>query len=159
MSAVLDDPAPILRDMRNEDVPEVAAIENETYAFPWSQGIFLDCLCASYLCRVLERDNLIAGYAIMAIGPEEAHILNLCVRSSLRRRGYGQLLLQQLLEQACDAEAQFVFLEVRPSNRAAVCLYEDAGFTRIGSRKSYYRSVGGREDAVVLALELANSES
>ncbi len=158
MSAVLDDPAPVLRDMCNEDVPEVAAIENETYAFPWSQGIFLDCLRARYQCRVLVRDGLIAGYGIMAIGPEEAHILNICVRSSLRRRGYGELLLQKLLEQARDAEAQFVFLEVRPSNRAAICMYEDAGFTRIGARKAYYRSAGGREDAVVLALEIASSE-
>ncbi len=158
MSAVLNYPAPILRDMCNQDVPEVAAIENETYAFPWSQGIFLDCLRARYLCRVLVRDDLVAGYCIMAIGPEEAHILNLCVRSSLRRRGYGQLLLQKLLERARHAEVEFVFLEVRPSNRAAICLYEDAGFTRIGSRKAYYRSVGGREDAIVLALELAHSE-
>ena len=158
MSAVLDDPAPILRDMCGEDVPEVAAIENETYAFPWSQGIFLDCLRARYRCRVLMRDDLVAGYSILAIGPEEAHILNLCVRSSLRRRGYGQVLLHKLLEQAHDAEVQFVFLEVRPSNRAAMRLYEDAGFTRIGSRKAYYRSVGGREDAIVLALELASSE-
>ncbi len=155
MIAVVESLLPHVREMQAADVPEIAAIENETYAFPWGQGIFLDCLRASYYCQVLVRDDLIAGYCIMAVGVEEAHILNLCIRSSLRRLGYGRLLLNELMHYAHDIDAEYVFLEVRPSNEAALCLYENIGFVRIGTRKAYYRSAGGRENAIVLALEMA----
>ena len=58
---------------------------------------------------------------------------------------------------ANDYAARSILLEVRPSNEAARALYAAAGFTEIGIRKGYYPDGGGREDAVVLQLELARS--
>ncbi|MDH3872470.1 MAG: ribosomal-protein-alanine N-acetyltransferase, partial [Gammaproteobacteria bacterium] len=50
--------------------------------------------------------------------------------------------------------AEVVFLEVRPSNRAALALYGKNGFNELGVRKDYYPTEGGREDALILARVL-----
>ena len=51
------------------------------------------------------------------------------------------------------------FLEVRPSNTAAIRLYLSMGFAQVGVRRGYYQAVGGREDAAVLRLSLADARS
>ena len=90
----------------------------------------------------------------MSTGAGEAHILNLCVRETMRGRGIGRTLLRQLLDLAVEAGVEDVFLEVRPSNLAAIRLYQSLGFVQVGVRKGYYQAAGGREDATVLRLDL-----
>ncbi|HET7757625.1 MAG TPA: ribosomal protein S18-alanine N-acetyltransferase [Steroidobacteraceae bacterium] len=148
------DPEPGLRQMRDGDVPAVVAIERCSYQFPWSEGIFRDCLRVGYTCRVATVGTQIAGYGVMSIGAGEAHILNVCVAGSYRCRGLGRRLLALLIERATAAGMSEVFLEVRPSNTAAIRLYLALGFQRVGTRRGYYQAVGGREDAAVLKLEL-----
>jgi ribosomal-protein-alanine N-acetyltransferase len=153
-----DNPA-VVREMQVDDLDRIVEIEAETYSFPWTSGIFSDCLRVGYCCRVVEAGATIAGYGIMSVGTGDAHILNLCIADGFRRRGLGRMMLQELLEQvACDGESQ-VFLEVRPSNENAMRLYLSSGFRRIGIRKAYYRAHSGREDAVVLALRVADRQS
>ena len=94
---------------------------------------------------------------IMSMAAAEAHILNLCVHPELRQLGYGRRLLNALLFRAQDAAVKQVFLEVRPSNYAAIELYESAEFEQIGVRPAYYQASTGRENAVVLSLTLASS--
>ena len=140
--------------MRDADVPEVIGIERASYQFPWTEGIFHDCLRVSYVCRVAIHEELIVGYAVMSVGAGEAHILNLCVREDARRAGVGRQLIRYLLDQAQDAGMLEAFLEVRPSNAIATALYESLGFAQIGTRRGYYQAVGGREDAAVLRVRL-----
>jgi len=80
----------IVRPMSDADVTEVIGIERASYQFPWTEGIFHDCLRVSYLCRVAVQGQRIVGYAVMSVGAGEAHILNLCVREDRRRTGVGQ---------------------------------------------------------------------
>jgi ribosomal-protein-alanine N-acetyltransferase len=54
--------------------------------------------------------------------------------------------------------AERVFLEVRPSNPRAIALYHDLGFNEIGRRPGYYPAANGREDALVMAIELLPDE-
>ncbi len=143
-----------IRPMTEADVPEVFAVERASYQFPWSEGIFRDCLRVGYLCRVLEAADGVGGYGIMSMGAGEAHILNLCVRADLRGLGLGRRLLSWLLDQAREAGQGWAFLEVRPSNRPAIQLYESLGFEPVGLRRGYYQAVGGREDALVYRLDL-----
>jgi [ribosomal protein S18]-alanine N-acetyltransferase len=142
------------RKMVETDVPDVIALERAAYLFPWSEGIFRDCLRVGYLCRVLEAPDGICGYGILSMGAGEAHILNICVRADLRGLGVGRRLLAWLLDQARIAGQGWAFLEVRPSNRPAIQLYESLGFEAVGLRRGYYQAVGGREDAVVYRLDL-----
>ena len=142
------------RAMTPGDVPAVAAVERTSYAFPWSEGIFRDCLRVGYLCRVADLDGEIVAYGIVAMGAGEAHILNLCVRADLRGRNVGRQMLMLLLERSRQAGMTDTFLEVRPSNLHAIALYQSVGFVQVGLRKGYYQAEGGREDALVLKLGL-----
>ncbi len=139
-----------IRPMHELDVPVVVAIERSAYQFPWSEGIFRDCLRVGYVCRVVESGSDIAGYGIMSIGAGEAHVLNVCVREEYRRRGLARRVLLYLLERARGAGMYEAFLEVRPSNLTATRLYHSLGFQQVGIRRGYYQATHGREDAVVL---------
>lgn len=143
--------APLIREMRQADVPRVSAIEREAYEFPWSPGIFRDCLLAGYISLVTEDRGEVIGYAIVSVAAGEAHLLNLCVALAHRRGGHGRRLLATVLERVGEAGAERIHLEVRPSNDAAIALYLGTGFERIGVRRRYYRASSGNEDAVLLA--------
>ncbi len=142
------------RPMSLADVPAVAEVERASYAFPWTEGVFRDCVRVGYFCRVIEAAGSVGGYGIMSCGAGEAHILNICVRSDLRSGGVGGALMMYLLDRARELHMQDVFLEVRPSNTVAIRLYEHLGFVRVGLRKGYYQATGGREDALVYKLML-----
>ena len=146
-----------IRPMTGTDVASVAALELDSYAFPWSEGIFRDSLRVGYLCSVMELGVVLAGYGVLATGAGEAHLLNLCVREQFRNRGLGSRLLQHLLQQSRDADAHVIFLETRASNQAAARLYEAHRFVQIGVRRGYYQAVGGREDAIVMRRALGDS--
>jgi [ribosomal protein S18]-alanine N-acetyltransferase len=150
--------AALVREMQPEDVAAVAALEMASYAFPWSEGIFRDCLRAGYYCCVADSGRECIGYGVLSSGAGEAHVLNLCVAERFRRRGVGSCLLQQLTEAAVRLGAREIFLEVRPSNTVAIRLYRARGFAQIGIRKGYYQAVGGREDAVVLRRQLGTPQ-
>lgn len=143
-----------LRTMLHDDVAQVADIERRSYEFPWSHGVFRDCLLAGYHCIVIEREDRAVGYSILSIAAGEAHILNLCVDPKFRQLGYGEGLLEEILERAENAEVREVFLEVRPSNSKAIALYNKKGFRQVASRPAYYQAREGREDAAVLAKRL-----
>ncbi len=139
--------------MRPEDLPAVSALEILSYEFPWSSGVFGDCLKVGHSCWVLCVDQAIAGYGILSTGAGEAHLLNLCVGPDYRSRGLGRHLLGRLLDVARWNRVERVFLEVRPSNLLAKALYESVGFKQIGVRPRYYPARNGREDAIVMMLE------
>jgi len=156
---VSETPQILIRDMGFDDVATVAQLERRSYAFPWSDAIFRDCLRAGYYCCVVQLDHIVMGYAIMSSGAGEAHVLNLCVAQDYRCRGIGAQLLAHLLEFARGLGVGEVFLEVRPSNTVAIRLYQSQGFTQIGMRRGYYQAADGREDAVVLRRTLGKGRS
>lgn len=140
--------------MTLQDLDAVFGIEQRAYQFPWSRGIFVDCLRIPYVCELLEERGAVVGYAIMSLGGDEAHLLNLCLDEPARGRGLATMMLDHLILKAMREGVRVLYLEVRPSNAAALALYARAGFARIGVRKSYYRAEDGREDALVLARSL-----
>jgi ribosomal-protein-alanine N-acetyltransferase len=144
-----------LRRMRREDLPFVLDIEGKNYNFPWTEGIFIDCLkSSSYSCWICEELDVIVGFSIVSMAVGEAHIMNICVDPDVQKQGVGGRLLENMIELA-RKKADSIFLEVRPSNKIAVSLYKKRGFNEIGVRKNYYPAVNGRrEDAVMLALDL-----
>ena len=157
MSAVCAIDAPCdasLRPMREADLDAVMRIEARAYPFPWTPGIFRDCLRAGYPMWVQENAGAIVGYGVLSIAADEAHLLNLCTAPGHEGRGLARRMLQALLRVARGGGAQRVFLEVRPSNPRAIELYDRSGFNEIGRRPRYYPAKNGREDALVMAIEL-----
>jgi ribosomal-protein-alanine N-acetyltransferase len=147
--------APVfLRTMSHEDLSLVSDIERRSYEFPWSHGVFRDCLLAGYQCVVLERDSDVAGYSVLSIAAGEAHILNICVDPEFRSMGYGERLLDEVLFRTRTTSVLEIFLEVRPSNINALGLYKKKGFHKVSKRPAYYQAEDGREDADVLVKKL-----
>ncbi len=154
MSAVINYPGENYRLMTEHDLRAVLEIEQRSYKFPWSEGIFHDCMRFGYSSWVTEVEDRLVAYAVMSIAVQECHILNLCVDPDLQGHGIGRRFLQELLLIAKTRKADTVFLEVRPSNVAALSLYFSEGFNEIGTRRDYYPANVGREDAVILAKSL-----
>ena len=154
MSAVLKDQVADFRPMLDADVAEIMAIEESAYTHPWTPVLFGDCLSTGYSCWVLQLDGAVIAYGIMSIGAGECHVLNLCVKPEMQNNGYGSAMLEHLLDIARGHHADTAFLEVRPSNRSAIRLYEKAGFNEVGMRSNYYPAGDGREDAIILARSL-----
>ena len=154
MITPLAEPLTTVREMNHDDLAMVSDIERRSYEFPWSHGVFRDCLLAGYQCLVLIRGDRVAGYAILSVAAGEAHILNLCVDPEFRSLGYGEQMLDELLYRARSASVREIFLEVRPSNETAIALYRKKGFHQVAARPEYYQANAGREDAAVLAKKL-----
>lgn len=144
-----------LEPMHAEHLPAVLEIEQRAYPFPWTDGIFRDCLRAGYSGWVVTSPaNEVLAYAFMSMALNEAHILNLCVEPACQRQGLGRFLLAHLRQVARAAGMELMLLEVRKSNSAAIALYLNHGFRKLGARKGYYPADGGTEDAWLLGCEL-----
>ena len=147
-------PPAVIREMNHDDLGMVSDIERRSYEFPWSHGVFRDCLLAGYQCLALIREDRVAGYTVLSVAAGEAHILNLCTDPDFRSLGYGERLLDEVLYRARSTSVREIFLEVRPSNETALALYRKKGFHQIAARPAYYQANEGREDAAVLAKKL-----
>jgi ribosomal-protein-alanine N-acetyltransferase len=140
--------------MQDDDLGWVALQDARLYPFPWSAGNFSDSMRSGYGCWTMRDGTEKVGYAVLMMVLDEAHILNISVLADRQRQGLGRRLLDHLAEVARQAGARQMFLEVRPSNTAALALYARAGFETIGRRKGYYPAAVGREDALVMRSRL-----
>ncbi len=143
------------RPMRSSDLRAILEIEQQVYNFPWSDKTFRDCLSVGYLCWVCERIDQVVAYGILSIGAGEAHVMNICVSPHVQRQGYGVAMMNKLIEVAKENRTQSLLLEVRPTNFSALNMYQKMGFNEIGVRKAYYPAPNGREDALMLGIELS----
>jgi len=146
-----------LAPMTRADLPAVLAIENASFAIPWPLDAFaaeLDTGCGT--CVVARSADAasaaIAGYICYWILEGELVINNIAVAAAHRRRGLGARLLAHAFDAARAAACHAAWLEVRPSNVAALALYERYGFSTVSRRRAYYSD--NREDALVMRAPL-----
>ena len=143
----------VIRRMKPEDVDEVAAIEQATFARPWSRESFRQEMernkAARYLVAV--REGKIIGYAGAWIILDESHITNIAVTEAERGKGIGRRLTEALMQYISNLGAAYATLEVRVSNERAQHLYKSLGFVSVGKRKRYYEDNG--EDAYLMVCE------
>lgn len=149
---------PLIRPLFPEDLVDVIRIEKECYPYPWTAGIFRECLRVGYACFGLQLGDDFAGYSISNWAVGECHLLNLCIDSRFQKQGYGKTMLEHCIGHAVSLDCHVMFLEVRPSNVDAAQLYLKRGFEEVGSRPAYYQAEDGREDALVMRLDLASQK-
>lgn len=142
------------RPMQLADLDAIMAIEPTIYPYPWSRGNFSDSLDAGYSGWVYEEQGRIIGYAMLMLVLDEAHLLNISIAKSHQGRGLGRALLEYMMQVARGHGAANMFLEVRPSNLAAIRLYESTGFNEMAVRRGYYPAADGREDALLMGMAL-----
>ena len=157
MSAVIEDSGEGIRRMSEHDLDEIMDIETATYDYPWTRGIFQDCLRVGYDGWVIQFDGEIKAYGVLSKGGGEAHVLSLVVAPAMRRQGLGRILLEHMISHCRARKISDLFLEVRPSNPAAIKLYQSMGFNEVGLRADYYPAANGREDALVMTLTLLDA--
>lgn len=141
----------MIEKMRAADLDEVMAIEEECFSFPWTREAFRleieENVCARYI--VLREEGRIVAYAGMWLGFDgEAHVTNVAVRKEARRQGYGEAIMNALMQRAADCGMVWMSLECRRSNQAAQNLYHKLNFIDVGYRKRYYED--NQEDALVM---------
>lgn len=147
-----------LEPMLADDLPAIHSIEVAANQFPWSLKNFEDSLQAGYQGFVVRENQQIMAYALVQHVLDEAHLLNICVRSDRQGRGLGRQLLDTVIDAVSLRGSNLMVLEVRRSNRRAQELYLSAGFNEMAIRRGYYPAVQGREDAVLMGIALFNSE-
>lgn len=139
----------IIKKMTSSHIEEIAKLEKECFATPWSEeGLRSELnnnLARFFVAFSGER---VAGYIGSHNVLGEVYITNVAVFSEFRRNGVGKALVNFLVEQMKTENAEFVTLEVRKSNSNAISLYEKCGFEKVGERKDFYEKP--REDAVLM---------
>ena len=144
----------LLRRLSDTDLDRIMEIELAAYPYPWTRGIFVDCIRVGYDCWGLQAGDELIGYCIQNHAAGENHLLNLCIAPEWQKQGHGRLLLGHAMRLARMQNCYCVLLEVRPSNPAGIRLYKKNGFVIVGERPDYYRSSKGRESAIVMRLDL-----
>ncbi len=132
---------------------EILAIETLSFGSPWSSAAFEGEFSQPHSFTygvVSTTDHKLLGYIVFWLVEDEVHILNLAVHPAFRREGLANALLTHLVDLSQKAMCRMVFLEVRPSNRPALGLYESFGFVRVGIRPNYYTDT--KEDALLYTL-------
>ena len=147
--------AATLAPMTPDDLDAVMAIEQTVYSHPWSRGNFRDSLNPLFDAQCLWLNGELLGYFLTMRGFEEMHLLNITVAPAHQGQGWGHMMLDALSLLSRHAGAQWLWLEVRQSNRRALQVYERYGFKQISIRKDYYPAGRQqREHAVVMSLKL-----
>jgi len=137
-----------IRPLTYADLPAVVAIERRSFPAPWSLAMFvLELSKPGGVCLVATEGGDVTGYAICSRYDAVWHLMDIAVDGRRRRRGVGSALLGALLDGLPGPDEQ-VTLEVRPSNDAALRLYERFGFKAAGVRRRYYQDNG--EDALIM---------
>lgn len=143
-----------LQPMDRSHLAAVADIERACFSHPWSESMLAEALyddAASFIVAVGEQ-GAVLGYAGLHVVLDEGYIDNVAVAPPYRRMGVADALLSAFVRFG-EAHLAFLTLEVRPSNTAAIALYEKRGFVQAGRRKGYYTDP--REDALLLTRTFA----
>ncbi len=137
-----------IRLLAHADLPEVIAIERRAFTAPWSLAMFgLELSKPSGICLAALRGQRLVGYLVCSRYDGVWHLMNIAVEPEYRRTGIATALLTALFARA-DGPGEKYTLEVRPSNLAAVAIYERLGFRPGGRRRRYYHD--NREDALIM---------
>ncbi|WP_275046271.1 ribosomal protein S18-alanine N-acetyltransferase [Idiomarina aquatica] len=125
------------------------AIEQRAHRRPWSEKVFMASVGTGYRWRQLTLHQQAVGFTVCQQVVDELTLHNIAVAPDYQGRGFGRLLLNDVLDHAAR-HGLIVFLEVRVSNHAAIHLYTQSGFETVGRRPNYYANNDGREDGLVM---------
>lgn len=137
-----------IRPIQRFDVDAVYAIEERSFPYPFTREIFEAIIGRQPFHGLIAEDGVVVGYIIFSIVVDESELLTMAVDDSHRRKGTARGLIDSMFDFGQKAGVKNFYLEVRPSNEAAIKLYSSSGFNKVGMRKGYYKD--NNEDAIVM---------
>ena len=142
----------IIENMNASHVAQIAELEKICFSDPWSEKSIASELHneLAFWLVAMEEDR-VAGYIGSQTVMDETDMMNVAVHPDFRRMGFGEALVNELIEKLKSMGSRCLTLEVRASNAPAITLYGKLGFSEIGRRRNYYRNP--REDALILRKE------
>ena len=146
--------------MTADHLEELEKLERICFSRPWSRKMLAEELenqCAAFLVAEDSVSGRVLGYAGLMVVADEGYITNVAVFPGYRRQGIAAQILQVFLQFAAANHLAFLTLEVRPSNAAAIALYQGFGFEEVGRRKNYYDLP--KEDALILTKYFETGEA
>ena len=146
--------------MTADQLEELEKLERICFSRPWSRKMLAEELenqCAAFLVAEDSVSGRVLGYAGLMVVADEGYITNVAVFPEYRRQGIAAQILQVFLQFAAANHLAFLTLEVRPSNAAAIALYQGFGFEEVGRRKNYYDLP--KEDALILTKYFETGEA
>ena len=146
--------------MTADHLEELEKLERICFSRPWSRKMLAEELenqCAAFLVAEDSVSGRVLGYAGLMVVADEGYITNVAVFPEYRRQDIAAQILQVFLQFAAANRLAFLTLEVRPSNAAAIALYQGFGFEEVGRRKNYYDLP--KEDALILTKYFETGEA
>lgn len=143
-----------IKDMSLEDLDQIMILEKACFSVPWTRDAFENEITKNMLAHyiVLIEDDVIVGYGGVWYVMDEGHITNVAIHPDYRKKGYGKVLVYEMMKRAIEGNLRQMTLEVRVSNVPAIKLYEKMGFESVGIRPKYYSD--NHEDAMIMWLSL-----
>lgn len=144
--------------MTSNDISSVTRIERACFSTVWPSDAFYNELNSNKLAHyfVGRYDDRVIAYGGIWVITEDSHVTTLAVDPDYRRKGYGEVLLLRLIDEAMARGAAWMTLEVRESNSAAQLLYRKYGFTTVTMRAGYYTD--DNESALIMWAGSLKSE-
>ena len=146
--------------MNADHLEELEKLEKICFSRPWSRKMLAEELenqCAAFLVAQDSITGQVMGYAGLLVMADEGYITNVAVFPEYRRQGVAAKIISVFENFARGNKLAFLTLEVRPSNAAAIALYEGFGFREAGRRKNYYDLP--KEDALILTKTYGEAEA
>jgi len=146
-----------IRPFRESDIIDIDVLENKIFPDPWPSSAFKEVFESKDINGLVgEIDGRIVAYAVFSIGLGESRLANIAVDDDFRRKSVAKNLLNNILKIVKEANCDYIFLDVRPSNKTAISLYKKFGFTELYTKPNYYHSP--REDVLVMVKNLRETD-
>lgn len=138
-----------IRWMIRRDMPEVMAIEGESFEFPWLEDDFVRCLRQrNCIGMVAEHEDRVVGFMIYELQKSRIHVLNFAVAAEHRRLGVGSQMIAKLIAKLSPQRRSRLVLAIRETNLAAQLFFRENGFRAISVLHDYYADTP--EDAYMM---------
>ena len=144
----------VFREISLGDLDGIVQIERAVNPFPWGEEALRDTIASSGHHLMSLREGRAVGFLLSSFVLDEAQLLLIGVSPDWQGVGVGGQLLKELINRSKDLGQKLRYLEVRSGNERAIRLYRSLGFIDIGVRRDYYPGLVGREDAIVMSLQL-----
>ena len=144
----------VFREISLRDLDGIVEIERAVNPFPWGEEALRDTIASSGHHLMSLREGRAVGFLLSSFVLDEAQLLLIGVSPDWQGVGVGGLLLKELINRSQDQGHKLIYLEVRSGNERAIRLYRSLGFIDIGVRRDYYPGLVGREDAIVMSLQI-----